>query len=298
MGQTSVYGQSHRSAYTPAYNMGFSPNENALGSPANFYASPTHYHASPDYGSPAGSSPIYAAAGLMGQSPTYIGASPIYNPQMSRANYAGANNVQSPKYSPSSIQSPKYPGAQQPYSPIYNQQLGGLKSGLGNAGKSPGYSPSSNLRGAMGVTPGQGAGSIQQSPAYSPTSLGGVNKGANTGGTSAYNQMMGISPVSAPAGALGGMTPTRNLPISSPDIAGGFTGAQPGITPSPGPAGQIRGGNSPAYNPISPSYQGAALGTSGYSPPTPNPTPSGPDNPKSIYEPLSPAYNPSQPKKD
>jgi len=148
----------------------------------------------------------------------------------------------------------------------------------------------------MGVTPGQG--SIQQSPAYSPTSLGGiVNKGANTGGNSAYNQMMGISPVSAPAGALGGMTPNRNLPISSPDIAGGFGGAQASITPSPGPAGQIRGGNSPAYNPISPSYQGGALG---YSPQTQqaNPASSGPDNPKSIYEPLSPAYNPSQQKKD
>ena len=145
-----------------------------------------------------------------------------------------------------------------------------MKSGLGNTGKSPGYSPSSNLRGIMGVTPGQGAGSIQQSPAYSPTSLGGaVNKGANTGGNSAYNQMMGIGPVSAPAGALGGMTPNRNLPISSPDIAGGFSGgAQANITPSPGPAGQIRGGNSPAYNPISPSYQGGALGTTGYSPGT------------------------------
>lgn len=278
--------------------MGFSPNENNLGSPANFYASPTHFHASPDYGSPQGSSPIYAVPGLMGQSPAYIGASPIYNPQMSRANYAGANTIQSPKYSPSSIQSPKYTGAQQPYSPIYNQQHAGMKSGLGNTGKSPGYSPSSNLRG-MGVTPGQGTGSIQQSPAYSPTSLGGVvNKGANTGGNSAYNQMMGISPVSAP----GGMTPNRNLPIGSPDIAGGFSGAQASITPSPGQGGQIRGGNSPAYNPISPSYQGGALGTSGYSPQTQqqqaNPGQSGPDNPKSIYEPLSPAYNPSQPKKD
>ena len=62
-GQTSVYGQSHRSAYTPAYNMGFSPNDNALGSPANFYASPAHYHASPGYGSPTGASPIYMAPG-------------------------------------------------------------------------------------------------------------------------------------------------------------------------------------------------------------------------------------------
>jgi len=152
-----------------------------------------------------------------------------------------------------------------------------------------------------GVTPG--AGSIQQSPAYSPTSIGGAgNKGANTGGNSAYNQMMGISPVSAPAGGLGGLTPSRNLPIGSPDVAGGFSGGAPvNITPSPGPAGQMRGGNSPAYNPISPSYQGGALGTTGYSPQTqqqPNAPPNAPDNSKSVYEPLSPAYNPAEHKKD
>ena len=103
--------------------------------------------------------------------------------------------------------------------------------------------------------------------------LDGANKGANiAGGTSAYNQMMGISPVSAPGGAHGGITPHGTLPISSPDICSGIPGGiQAGITPSPGHgpvSGQIRGGNSPAYNPISPSYQGGAVGSSGYSPQT------------------------------
>jgi len=53
---------SHRSAYTPGYDLGFSPNDNQYGSPA-FYASPAHCQSSPGYGSPigvAGTSPIYA----------------------------------------------------------------------------------------------------------------------------------------------------------------------------------------------------------------------------------------------
>jgi hypothetical protein len=40
-------------------DLGFSPHDNAFGSPANFYASPAHYQMSPGYGSPDGASPIY-----------------------------------------------------------------------------------------------------------------------------------------------------------------------------------------------------------------------------------------------
>jgi len=102
-----------------------------------------------------------------------MGASPIYQPQnsLNRGNYLGTNIGQSPQYSPNSLQSPRYPGGQKPYSPIYNQQIGSAASGLGSTGKSPGYSPTSNLRGILGAPAGQGTGPIQQSPAYSPTSL-------------------------------------------------------------------------------------------------------------------------------
>lgn len=63
-GQTSQYGHSHRSAYTPGCDLGFSPHADQFGSPAaNFYASPAHYQQSPGYGSPIGmgASPIYMA---------------------------------------------------------------------------------------------------------------------------------------------------------------------------------------------------------------------------------------------
>jgi hypothetical protein len=69
-------------------DLGFSPHDNAFGSPANFYASPAHYQMSPGYGSPVGASPIYTvgqhARGI--GSPTYTGSSPIYCPAPSNVN--------------------------------------------------------------------------------------------------------------------------------------------------------------------------------------------------------------------
>ena len=156
-GQTSQYGVSHRSAYTPGYDLGFSPHADQFGSPANFYASPAHYQQSPGYGSPIGmgASPIYMAQNAA-QSPAYTGASPIYsNPQQLKGTVG-----QSPNYSPSRT----IPSGAKPYSPIYNGAQGATSTG-----KSPAYSPTSNLRGATGSAPSPMA--QNQSPAYSPSSI-------------------------------------------------------------------------------------------------------------------------------
>lgn len=155
--------QSMRSAYTPGYELGFSPN-GQFGSPA-FYASPAHCQQSPGYGSPigvAGSSPIYVGAAV--GSPAYNAQSPIYQPPQS-ITAAGSHQRlgQSPQYSPNSISSPRAPlGGQQPYSPVYNPAQAGA-----SIGKSPGYSPAN-----MGRMVAPSPMNPNQSPAYSPSSLG------------------------------------------------------------------------------------------------------------------------------
>jgi hypothetical protein len=115
---------------------------------------------------------------------------------------------------------------------------------------------------------------------------------ANAGGSPAYNQMMmaGISP-------QGGLSPYHHSPENqgiSPNRAG------PGAMISPNPASSVhlagRQGSSPAYNPISPSYQGGMPGPNHSLPMQGQQQP--PSRPGDPYCPLSPAYAPQQPKKD
>lgn len=111
------------------------------------------------------------------------------------------------------------------------------------------------------------------------------------GNSSAY--MAGISP--AAAGMSGGRSPRHyQAQISSPEIGDGSSarvllqGRRPGGSPSP------------AYNPISPSYQGGLAGGAtasnigGITPQSMNQAPIG--DPSTNYTPLSPAYNPSKSK--
>lgn len=118
------------------------------------------------------------------------------------------------------------------------------------------------------------------------------------GGTTAYNQMMGASP------GRGGISPMPN--ITSPNIdgrqqmsAGGASGISPNHLVSPSVHGRYNQGVTPAYNPISPSYQGnprsAMLGATPGSGVNQQPTPL---KPGETYCPLSPAYNPSKTKKE
>lgn len=171
-----------------------------------------------------------------------------------------------------------------PYSPIYNGAQGATSTG-----KSPAYSPTSNLRSAAGSAPSPMA--QNQSPAYSPSSLNALGRPI-PGNSSAY--MIGISP--AAAGMSGGRSPRHyQAQISSPEIGDGCSarvlmqGRRPGGSPSP------------AYNPISPSYQGglagggAASNVGGITPQSMNQGPVG--DASNNYTPLSPAYNPSKSKK-
>lgn len=164
-GGASMYGaQTVMPGMTPggANPLGFSPGYN-FASP-NFYASPAHYHASPGYSSPTGQSPIYTGANAYNvTSPQYMATSPIYQmPNTSarqggaymnsnRIGPIGAQNQQSPKYSPNAVKSPTIGGPNKFVcsSPIY------MPTGSGGA-QIPGYS----------TMPGQMNG---KSPAYSPT---------------------------------------------------------------------------------------------------------------------------------
>lgn len=237
-----------------------------------------------------GASPIYMNPGLA-QSPAYAGASPIYQPGGVSAAGNQSHNPglpQSPQYSlnPPPSQAP-YSSNQKPYSPVYGQSVPGA-GGASSVGRSPGYSPTGMLaRGSLGPSPQS---LPQHSPAYSPTSLNA--RVANAGGSPAYNQMMmaGISP-------QGGLSPYHHSPENqgiSPNRAG------PGAMISPNPASSVhlagRQGSSPAYNPISPSYQGGMPGPNHSSPMQGQQQP--PSRPGDPYCPLSPAYAPQQPKKD
>jgi hypothetical protein len=112
------------------------------------------------------------------------------------------------------------------------------------------------------------------------------------GNSSAY--MIGISP--ATAGMSGGRSPHHYQgQMGSPDVGDG-SAARPHLQ------GRRPGGSpSPAYNPISPSYQGGLTGVvsagniGGITPQSVNQGP--PGDPSNNYTPLSPAYNPSKSKK-
>lgn len=199
----------------------------------------------------------------------------------------GPGLAQSPQYSPNQLQSPAaYPNSQKPYSPIYGQSIPGA-SGAGGVGRSPGYSPTASMmaKSALGPSPHN---LNQNSPAYSPTSLNA--RVANAGGSSAYNHMMaGISP-------QGGHSPYHHSPENL-GISPGRAGVGVGISPNPASSIQVPGrqGVSPAYNPISPSYQGGVPGGNHTSPMQGQQAPA---KPGEVYCPLSPAYTPQQPKKD
>lgn len=119
---------------------------------------------------------------------------------------------------------------QKPYSPVYNPST--------NIGKSPVYSPN-GIGGRIAAPSPMNA---HQSPAYSPSSLAGLNQPI---AGSSYLKMM-----TSPA-IHGGRSPHQQYAsgqISPPEIMNSET--HPGMN-------QGRGGSpSPAYNPITPAYNG------------------------------------------